>query len=189
MPGVRRLSLRRFPYSVFHTVEVDEIVLLQFGTGHGARCRSPPSLARRALAARHARRMRATTSATPPVPDPAHDRSLDRPAWIAAQSLMTWPRRTIRWRARAPAASDDLVLNTISALREFERIEGLVAPLDVAVFRRNRAKIAKLPTCPPAVSGSPRSQPRKTFEQSRVEAICSGPRCSRETATLVGWMT
>ena len=35
MPGVRRLSLRRFPYSVFHTVEVDEIVVLHIR--HGAR--------------------------------------------------------------------------------------------------------------------------------------------------------
>ena len=48
--------------------------------------------------------------------------------------------------SRAPAASDDLVLNTVSALAEFERIEGLVAPLDVAAFRRNCAKIAKLST-------------------------------------------
>ena len=39
MPGVRRLSLRRFPYSVFHTVEVDEIVVLHIRHGHGARCR------------------------------------------------------------------------------------------------------------------------------------------------------
>ena len=69
-----------------------------------------------------------------------------RPLWIdSAQSLRPWPR-TIRWRAGRPAASDDLVLNTVSALAEFERIEGLVAPLDVAAFRRNRAKIAKLST-------------------------------------------
>ena len=48
--------------------------------------------------------------------------------------------------SRASMASDELVLSAFSALAEFERIEGVVAPLDVAAFRRNRAQLAKLST-------------------------------------------
>src|SRR3954468_21189481 len=76
----------------------------------------------------------------------AHDRSLDK---IGVDRLGTESEDVAEddpMESRAPAASDDLVLNTVSALAEFDRIEVLVAPLDVAAFRRNRAKIARLST-------------------------------------------
>ena len=69
-----------------------------------------------------------------------------RPLWIELGTESEAVAEDDPMESRAPAASDDLVLNTVSALAEFERIEGLVAPLDVAAFRRNRAKIAKLST-------------------------------------------
>jgi hypothetical protein len=94
-----------------------------------------------ALAARHARRVRGH----PPTLT-AHDRSLDKTAVDRLGTESEAVAEDDPMESRAPAASDDLVLNTVSALAEFERIEGLVAPLDVAAFRRNRAKIAKLST-------------------------------------------
>src|SRR3954454_10549184 len=45
-----------------------------------------------------------------------------------------------------PASADERLLTAMSALAEIERIEGLVAPLDVAAFRRNRAQIARFST-------------------------------------------
>ena len=45
-----------------------------------------------------------------------------------------------------PASADERLLTAMSALAEIERIESLVAPLDVAAFRRNRAQIARIST-------------------------------------------
>jgi len=72
---------------------------------------------------------------------PTDEASPDRCGTESGEAAEDEPRES-----RASVASDELVLNAFSALAEFERIEGVIAPLDVAAFRRSRAQIARLST-------------------------------------------
>jgi hypothetical protein len=72
---------------------------------------------------------------------PTDEASSERPDTEAGKAAKDETRES-----RASVASDELVLSAFSALAEFERIEGVIAPLDVAAFRRSRAQIARLST-------------------------------------------